>query len=97
MGKTLVGKVIYFWIFIIGGMMVGYFFHLFPNNKDLIIFLFVLAGIYWLQTWVRMLGRKRRGEDPNTGEKIETRNMKAGSGGGSGVNKNKNRKRKRKR
>lgn len=59
MGNSLMGNVIYFWIFIIGGMFIGKMTGLTQSNKDAIIFMIILAFIYWGLAFIRR-GRKDR-------------------------------------
>ncbi|MEG0157256.1 MAG: hypothetical protein RR626_05365 [Anaerovoracaceae bacterium] len=62
MGNSLVAKVVYFWIFIIGGMFVAKLTGLVGNNKDFILFMVVLACFYWGLAFVRSAGKKRKGK-----------------------------------
>ncbi|MGI6722204.1 MAG: hypothetical protein ACOX4I_06610 [Anaerovoracaceae bacterium] len=60
MGKTLMGKVIYFWIFIIAGMFVSHLIGMPMEPRNIIILLVVLACFYWGLALVAAAGRKHR-------------------------------------
>lgn len=59
MGNSLAGRIIYFWIFVIGALFFGKIFGL-PQTPKVIILLIVGAGVvYWLVVWMRVYTQKR--------------------------------------
>jgi hypothetical protein len=62
MGNSLPAKLIYYWIFILGGIMFAYLLKLTTNGKDVIILLVVLSLVYWGMEFLRFRGRQKRGE-----------------------------------
>lgn len=62
MGNSLLSKVIYFWIFIIGGMFIAKLFGFSYEVKDTIIFLIILSCFYWGFAFLRAQGKKKRGK-----------------------------------
>ncbi len=62
MGNGIIGKIIYFWIFVLGGLFFARIFRLVTESKDMIILLIVLSCIYWGLTIVRGVGKNRKGQ-----------------------------------
>ena len=62
MGNGVIGKIIYFWIFILGGMFVAKLFGFASDDKSLIIFLAALAVAYIVFMVCRTLGKKKSAE-----------------------------------
>ncbi|MEA4922775.1 MAG: hypothetical protein VB031_05330 [Eubacteriaceae bacterium] len=60
MGNSLMGKIMYFWIFIIGGMVMAKIFGMPMDPKSVIILLVVLSCFYWGLALIRATGKKRR-------------------------------------
>ncbi|MGL4483621.1 MAG: hypothetical protein ACRCUS_01610 [Anaerovoracaceae bacterium] len=70
MGKTLIGKIIYYWIFVLGG---GFFAYLlgYPINEgfEIIKLLAILSLVYWGLAFLKMAGEKKRAERGEKGGK----------------------------
>lgn len=62
MGNSLFGNIVYFWIFIIGGMFIAKITGLTQSNRDTIIFIIVLALLYWGFAFLRQARKNRKGE-----------------------------------
>ena len=62
MGNGVIGKIIYFWIFILGGMFIARLFGFATYDKSLIIFLIALAIAYIVFMVCRTLGKKKGAE-----------------------------------
>ena len=62
MGNGVIGKIIYFWIFILGGMFIARMFGFATDDKSLIIFLIALAIAYIVFMVCRTLGKKKSAE-----------------------------------
>lgn len=62
MGNGVIGKIIYFWIFILGGMFFARLFGFATDDKSLIIFLVALAIAYIVFMVCRTLGKKKSAE-----------------------------------
>lgn len=62
MGNGVIGKIIYFWIFILGGMFIARLFGFATDDKSLIIFLIALAIAYIVFMVCRTLGKKKNAE-----------------------------------
>lgn len=65
MGNTILGKVIYYWIFIIGGMFISRLFGMPQDAKTTIVFLVILTCFYWGLAFLRASGKKRRERKEN--------------------------------
>ncbi len=61
MGKTAIAKMIYFWVFILGGTFIAYLLGIARSSSDMIIMLLALSAFYWAVTLARVMGEKRRG------------------------------------
>jgi hypothetical protein len=57
-----IGKILYFWIFILGGLFVAKVLGFIGDSKTLITFLVAIALIYIVFNVFRSLGRKKRAE-----------------------------------
>lgn len=62
MGDGIIAKIIYFWIFIIGALVFAKLLNFVGDDRQLIIFLIAVAGVYIVWTVMRELGKKRRAE-----------------------------------
>lgn len=58
MGNTLLGKIIYFWVFIIGALIFGRLFGL-TGKTDTVFLLLASAAVYWLVALMRYFSHKR--------------------------------------
>lgn len=62
MGNSLIGSMIYFWIFIFGGMFVGKVTGLIQSDRDTMIFVVILAILYWGFAFLRHARKNRKEE-----------------------------------
>lgn len=62
MGNGVIGKILYFWIFIIGAMFFGKMFGFVDDSKSMIGFLIAVAVIYVVYQIFRTLGKGKREE-----------------------------------
>ncbi len=62
MGNGIIGKILYYWIFIIGALFFAKLFNVFTSNKSIIIFLIAATIIYVVWQLMRYLGQKNRAE-----------------------------------
>lgn len=62
MGNGIIGKIIYFWVFLIGALFFAKFFGVFTTDKSVIIFCIAIAIVYIVWTVLRELGKKKREE-----------------------------------
>jgi hypothetical protein len=67
MGGTLYSKLIYYWIFIFGGLTVSYLLKLLDDGIDFIILMVALTLVYWGMEFVKARNQKRRGIQPANG------------------------------
>lgn len=64
MGGTLYSKLIYYWIFIFGGLTVSYLLRLLNDGMDFIILMVALTLVYWGMEFLKARNQKRRGGQP---------------------------------
>lgn len=62
MGNGIIGKILYFWIFILGALVFGKIFNIFHSDKQVIWFLIAVSLIYIVWTACRSRGKKKREE-----------------------------------
>ena len=63
MGNGVIGKILYFWIFIVGGLIFARMFGFIDDDKKtIIIFSIAIAVVYIVFQLFRFLGRKKREE-----------------------------------
>ena len=60
MGSGIIGKIIYFWIFIIGGLFFARVFGFASDDKTLVIILIAIAIVYIVFQVFRTLGQRKR-------------------------------------
>ena len=60
MGNTIFAKMIYFWIFILGGMFFTYILGFARDPADFIVILLSLSLVYWGLAFVRFKGQQKR-------------------------------------
>ncbi|NLD19840.1 MAG: hypothetical protein GX663_06270 [Clostridiales bacterium] len=60
MGNGVIGKILYFWIFIIGGLFIAKVMGLTKDDKTMVIFCLALAGVYVVYQLARYFGKKKR-------------------------------------
>ncbi|MDO4544765.1 MAG: hypothetical protein Q4C25_01285 [Bacillota bacterium] len=62
MGNGVIGKILYFWIFIIGGIFFARVLGFAKDDKSMLIFIIALALVYIVFQVARSLGKKKREE-----------------------------------
>ncbi len=62
MGNGIIGKILYFWMFMIGGIVVLAITGNLNDNKTVIILLVALALVYIVWNVFRELGKKKKAE-----------------------------------
>jgi len=77
MANGLAGKLIYYWIFVLGGITVSYILKLATDGMDFIILMIALTLVYWGMEFIKFRNQQKRGTVPTK------------SGKGSGSNKKK--------
>ncbi|MBQ9708914.1 MAG: hypothetical protein IJV66_07005 [Firmicutes bacterium] len=85
MGDGIIGKILYFRIFIIGALVFAKLLRFIDNDRQLIIFLIAVAVVYIVWTIMRELGKRKRAE----------RDWEAGKGKPAPVHKGQSNKKKR--
>jgi cytochrome c biogenesis protein CcdA len=64
MGNSLASKLIYYWIFVIGGLTISYLLKFLTEGIDFIIMLIALTLVYWGIEFVRFKKQQRGGQQP---------------------------------
>lgn len=62
MGNGIIGKILYFWIFLLGGLFFAKILGFSGDDKAMILFCLALAGIYIVFNVARALGKRNRAE-----------------------------------
>ena len=62
MGNGVIGKILYFWIFIVGGLFFAKILCFLDDDKTTIIFCIAIAVVYIVFQIFRFIGRKKREE-----------------------------------
>lgn len=62
MGNGIIGKILYFWIFILGGLFFARILGFAKDDKTMIIFLIALAVVYIVFQIARAMGKKKSAE-----------------------------------
>lgn len=62
MGNGIIGKVLYFWIFIIGGLFFAKIFGFIEDSRTTITLLIAMALVYIVFQLFKYLGREKREE-----------------------------------
>lgn len=62
MGNGIIGKILYFWMFMIGGIVVLAITGNLNNNKTVIVLLVAIALVYIIWNVFRELGKKKKAE-----------------------------------
>lgn len=60
MGNGIIGKILYFWVFLIGALIFARIFHIFTSDKATILFCIAVAIIYIVWNVFRELGKRKR-------------------------------------
>lgn len=64
MGNGLASKLIYYWIFILGGLTISYLLKLLTEGKDFIILMIALTLVYWGIEFMKFRNHQKRGTQP---------------------------------
>lgn len=64
MGNSLAAKLIYYWIFVLGGLFISYVLKLVSERMDFIIMLAALTLVYWGIEFMKFKRNQRRGNQP---------------------------------
>lgn len=62
MGNGIIGKILYFWIFLLGGLFFARVLGFSGDDRTMILFCLALAGVYIVFQTARALGKKNRAE-----------------------------------
>ena len=62
MGNGVIGKILYFWIFILGGLFFAKVLGFAKDDKSTIVFLIAISLVYIVFQIFRTLGKKKRAE-----------------------------------
>ena len=66
MGNGVIGKILYFWIFILGGLFFAKVLGFAKDDKSTIVFLIAIALVYIVFKVFRTLRKKKRAEKPES-------------------------------
>lgn len=64
MGNGLASKLIYYWIFIIGGLTISYLLKFLTEGMDFIIMLIALTFVFWGMEFMKYKRQQKRGQQP---------------------------------
>lgn len=64
MGNGLASKMIYYWIFVLGGLSISYVLKILTEGMDFIIMLITLTLIYWGIEFMKYKKQQRSGNQP---------------------------------
>lgn len=64
MGNGLASKLIYYWIFVLGGLTICYLLKILTEGMDFIIMLIALTLVYWGMEFMKYKRQQRRGQQP---------------------------------
>jgi len=64
MGNGLASKLIYYWIFVLGGISVSYFLKLATDGMDFIVLMIALTLVYWGMEFIKYRNKQKRGNQP---------------------------------
>jgi hypothetical protein len=78
MGNSIASKLIYYWIFVLGGLSVCYLLKIVTEGMDFIIMLIALTLVYWGIEFMKFKKQQRSGNQPvNKGKnKASSRNKR---------------------
>lgn len=62
MGSGLASKMIYYWIFILGGLTITYLLNIVTEGMDFIIMLISLTLVYWGIEFLKFRKQRKSGE-----------------------------------
>ena len=61
MGNSLAGKLIYYWIFVLGGISISYVMKLATDGMDFVILLIALTLVFWGLEFIKFRKKQRQG------------------------------------
>ena len=64
MGNSLAGKLIYYWIFVLGGISISYVMKLATDGMDFVILLIALTLVFWGLEFIKFRKKQRQGYEP---------------------------------
>jgi cytochrome c biogenesis protein CcdA len=64
MGNGLASKLIYYWIFVLGGLTISYLMKFLTEGADFVIMLIVLTLVYWGIEFMKFKKNQRGGQQP---------------------------------
>jgi cytochrome c biogenesis protein CcdA len=64
MGNGLASKLIYYWIFVLGGLSICYVLKIVTESMDFIIMLITLTLVYWGIEFMKFRKQQKRGQQP---------------------------------
>lgn len=78
MGNGLASKLIYYWIFVLGGLSICYVLKIVTESMDFIIMLIALTLVYWGIEFMKFRKQQRRGPQTATAgrSKASSRNKR---------------------
>jgi len=76
MGNGLASKLIYYWIFVLGGLTISYLLKILTEGKDFIIMLIALTLVYWGIEFMRYKKQQRGGTQPVTANRSKASSRK---------------------
>lgn len=72
MGNSLASKLIYYWIFVLGGLTISYLLKLVSEGMDFIIMLIALTLVYWGIEFMKFKKNQRNGTQPDKSGKSKS-------------------------
>lgn len=72
MGNGLASKLIYYWIFVLGGLTLSYFLKILTEGMDFIVMLIVLSLVYWGIEFIKFRKNQRSGQQNDKSGKRKT-------------------------
>lgn len=76
MGNSLPAKLIYYWIFVLGGLTIAYLLKISTDGKDMIVLLVALTLVFWGMEFMRFRGRQKRASQAPTAGNSQGRSNK---------------------
>ena len=76
MGNSLPAKLIYYWIFVLGGLTIAFLLKISTDGKDMIVLLIALTLVYWGMEFMRFRGRQKRASQTSTSGNVQGRSSK---------------------
>jgi Flp pilus assembly protein TadB len=73
MGNGLASKLIYYWIFVLGGLTICYLLKILTEGLDFIIMLIALTLVYWGMEFMKYKRQQKRGLQPEKATKSNSK------------------------